>query len=126
MGDGPRGLARLIAKPAGNPVPFEQRPALVCHTLRDGALVPSNIRDCVGPDCGVQLFVLAGRTTERVDNRELRPLCLQCHIRGGGGLLMLHPEERAELDAIGATEQVMSMLAAMNTTITTVHRQVPS
>jgi hypothetical protein len=61
-----------------------------------------------------------------VDNRELRPLCLQCHIRGGGGLLMLHPEERAELDAIGATEQVMSMLAAMNTTITTVHRQVPS
>jgi hypothetical protein len=122
MSDASRGFARLISGPTGSSVPFERRPALVCPKLQDGSVVPSNIRDCVGPDCGVQVFVVAGRTTDRVDNRELRPLCLGCHIRSGGKLLMLHPEELSELEAMGAVGHAVSTLATMNAAIAAARR----
>lgn len=90
----------------------KHRLRLVCSAVGfDPITVPSNVRACA--DCGAQVWVSPGASTDLVDSGQLRPQCPTCWLATGKALT-LHPATIAELASMGKLEMGWRRVAEEN------------
>lgn len=103
-------LGRHSARP-------RRRGWLVCPEVGvDPINYPSNIRECMDPDCGeppAQVWVSVGTSTALVDSGELWPRCPACWLESGQPLT-LHPATLEELRSRRVLEAAWRRVGELN------------
>jgi hypothetical protein len=89
------------------------RALLICNTLDEGHLVPSDLRTC--GSCGTEVYV-SREMTPVVDSGEASPICGRCWlVYDGDGVYALHPRQMAGLAESQVLAFAHQFITEMNT-----------